>query len=141
MIKSNDYIMAVTLFIDGGSWSSRSEPPTFGMKKTLILFVCFSVLYFLPFICIVVLLCNVHFNVIFNIAMKAEGLTCQHKQVQPTIFFFKCPVPSQENGHCYIIVRFCVCYIWMLSFYCVVVLLLYLMRFPLFLFLTCCLYL
>ena len=23
-------------------------------------------------------------------------------------FFFKCPVPSQENWHCYIIVRFCV---------------------------------
>ena len=26
-------------------------------------------------------------------------------------FFIKCPVPSQENGHCYIIGCFCVCYI------------------------------
>ena len=26
-------------------------------------------------------------------------------------FFLKCPVPSQENGSCYLIVRFCVCYI------------------------------
>ena len=51
-------------------------------------------------------------------------------QVQPTIFFLKCPVPSQESGHCYIIVRFCVCYILMLCFCCVVVLLLFLMRFP-----------
>ena len=49
------------------------------------------------------------------------------KQVQPTIFFLKCPVPSKKNGHCYIIVRFCVCYILML---CIVVFLLYLMRFP-----------
>ena len=28
-------------------------------------------------------------------------------QVQPTIIILKWPVPSQGNGHCYIIVRFC----------------------------------
>ena len=43
-------------------------------------------------------------------------------QVKPTIFFLKCPVPIQENSNCYIIVRFCVCYILMLYFCCVVVL-------------------
>ena len=48
-------------------------------------------------------------------------------RVQPTIL--KCPVKSQGNGHCYIINRFCVCYILMLCFCCVVVLL-YLIRFP-----------
>ena len=48
-------------------------------------------------------------------------------QVQPTIF---CPVPNQENSHCYIIVCFCVYYILMLRVCCVVVLLLYLLRFP-----------
>ena len=44
-------------------------------------------------------------------------------QVQPTISFFLliCPVPSQENCQCYIIVRFCVCYILMLCFCCVLV--------------------
>ena len=52
-------------------------------------------------------------------------------KVQPTILFLlKCPVPSQENGHWYIIVCFCVCYILMLRFCCVVILLLYLMCFP-----------
>ena len=35
-------------------------------------------------------------------------------QVQPDIVFLKCPVPSQENGYSYIIIRFCVCYILML---------------------------
>ena len=49
-------------------------------------------------------------------------------QVKPTIFILKCPVPSQKNGHCYIIVRFCVYFILMLCFSCVVVLL-YMMRF------------
>ena len=34
--------------------------------------------------------------------------------------------PSQEYGHCYIIVRFCVCYILTLCFRCVVCFLLYL---------------
>ena len=48
-------------------------------------------------------------------------------QGQPTIFFFKkCPVPSQEYGHCYIRVRFCMCYILTLCFFCIVCLLLYL---------------
>ena len=48
-------------------------------------------------------------------------------QVQPTILFFKkCPVPSQEYGHCYIIVHFCVCYILTLCFCCVYCFLLYL---------------
>ena len=50
-------------------------------------------------------------------------------QVQSTICFLKCPVPSQENGYCYIIVRFCVGYILMLCFCCVVVLL-YLIHLP-----------
>ena len=36
------------------------------------------------------------------------------------------PVPSQENGHCYIIVRFCVCNIFTLCFRCVVCFLLFL---------------
>ena len=36
-------------------------------------------------------------------------------KVQPTIFFLKCPVPSQENGHCYIIVCSCVCYVSVVS--------------------------
>ena len=43
---------------------------------------------------------------------------------QPFVFL-KCPLQSQENDHCYTIVRFCVCYIFMLCFCCVVVLLLY----------------
>ena len=51
-------------------------------------------------------------------------------QVQPTIFFLKCPVPSQKNDDCYIIVLFCVYYILMLCFCCVVVLPLYLICFP-----------
>ena len=55
--------------------------------------------------------------------------------VQTTIFFLKCHVPSQDNGHCYIIIHLCVCYILMLCFCCVVVLL-YLMCFPQFQFVT-----
>ena len=48
-------------------------------------------------------------------------------QVQPTICFLKkCPVPSQEYGHCNITVRLCVCYILTLCFRCVVCFLLYL---------------
>ena len=38
----------------------------------------------------------------------------------------KYPVPSQEYGRCYIIVRFCVCYILTLCSRCVVCFLLYL---------------
>ena len=33
-------------------------------------------------------------------------------QVQPTLLFLKCPLPRQENGHCYIIVRFCACVLY-----------------------------
>ena len=75
-----------------------------------------------------------HFNVIFNIVIKARGLACHKTRFNPPFFFLKCTV-SHENGHCYIIVRFCVCYILMLCFCCVVILL-YLMRFPQFYFVT-----
>ena len=46
----------------------------------------------------------------------------------PPFFFLKCPVPSQENGHCYIIICFCVCYILVLCFCCVVVLCLWILN-------------
>ena len=39
-------------------------------------------------------------------------------QVQPTIFFIKCPVPSQVNGNCYIIVRFRVLYFGVVFLLC-----------------------
>ena len=40
-------------------------------------------------------------------------------------FLLQCPLLSQAYGHCYIIVRFCVCYILMLCFRCVVCFLLF----------------
>ena len=71
-----------------------------------------------------VMLCC-HFNVKVHIAFKAGGLTCHKTRFNPS-FFFKCSVPSQEYGTCYIIVRLCVCYILTLCFCCVVCFLLYL---------------
>lgn len=63
--------------------------------------------------------CSVHsVCVVFNysyceihIENKSRGLASQKKtQVQLTILFLKCLVPSQEHG-CYLIVRFYVCFI------------------------------
>ena len=55
-------------------------------------------------------------NLIFNIAIKAGGLASHKTRFNRPFFFLKCPVPSQKNCHCYIIVRFCVCYILVLCF-------------------------
>ena len=83
-----------------------------------LLFVCFSVLYVLPFICIVFLSCN------FIILMLYLTLPWKREvwhAIKPGLthhFFLKCPLPSPENGHCYIIVRFCMCYILMLFLLC-----------------------
>ena len=54
-------------------------------------------------------------------AIKAEGLACHKTRFNQIYFFKKCPVPSQEYGNCYIIVRFYVRYILTLCFFYVFV--------------------
>ena len=72
--------------------------------------------------CSPVMLCC-HFNVIFNIAIKAGGSACHTTRLNPPFL----SLPRQEYGHCYIIiVRFCGCYIVTLCFCCVVCFLLHL---------------
>ena len=101
-------------------------------KCITVVFICLSLC---PECSCIFLYCS-PLSVLLNITIKARGLASHKTRFNPPFFWGKCPVPSQKNGHCYIIVSFGICYILMLCFCYVVVFLLYLMYFLQFKFVT-----
>ena len=75
----------------------------------------FPVLNVLEYICTIVLSCNSVILVLYlTLPLKHEVWIAA--KPGSTHQFLKCPVPSQENGSCYLIVRFCVCCILVFLF-------------------------
>ena len=109
----------------------------------------FSSNRFKTYYCCLYLCCHIKWdNLVCHISgsicafVQARALASPTTRFNPPFFFLKCPIPSQKNGNCFLMVRFCVCciVIWFFValkyFCCFVIFLLNLTCFPQFKFVT-----